>query len=89
MALTKSSLTHFVTNVENPITIVLEIACKFTIHIKYCNTALNRFFTKTKMTGRPIVEEAVTGSCTFRPFVHDQTNVGACNASGNRSATRQ
>lgn len=29
------------------------------------------------MTGRQIVEEAVTGSRTFRPFVCDETNVGA------------
>lgn len=29
------------------------------------------------MTGSQIAEEAVTGSCTFRPFVHDETNVGA------------
>jgi len=29
------------------------------------------------MTGSQITEEAVTGSCTFRPFVHDATNVGA------------
>ena len=29
------------------------------------------------MTGSQIAEEAVIGSCTFRPFVHDETNVGA------------
>jgi hypothetical protein len=29
------------------------------------------------MTGSQIAEEAVTGSCTFRPFVQDETNVGA------------
>jgi len=40
------------------------------------------------MTGSQAVEEAVEGSCAFRPFVHDKKPTPA-HSCGNRSATQQ